>query len=70
MQVYKLTSAERTVIEALSASRSNVLMIVCDFGGEIGCAIDHTDLSDPIYADYRVLLGETLDTERVVESFV
>lgn len=67
MQVYKLTPTERQAIESLSASRSDVLMIVCDVGGEIGCVVVHADIDDPTYADFRELFGETLDAERIVE---
>jgi hypothetical protein len=67
MQVYKLTPTERQAIEALSASRLNVLMVVCDMGDGIGCVVDYVDLSNPIYADYRALFGKTLDAERIVE---
>lgn len=67
MQIYKLTAAERQAIEALNTERSNVLMVVCDLGGEIGCAVNSVDLDNPIYADYRALIGEILDTERFVE---
>lgn len=67
MQVYKLTSEERQAFEALSASRTNVLMVVCDLGGEIGCAVVYADLIDPVYAGYRVLLGDNLDMKRIVE---
>ena len=67
MQIYKLTDSERSAIEALNARRLNVLMIVCDYGPEIGCGLVHDDLNKTCYADYRALLGETLDSERIAE---
>ena len=67
MQVYKLTTGEREAIEALNTRRSNTLMIACDLGGEIGCVVSSADLDESIYADYRALVGETLDDKRLVE---
>jgi len=67
MIVYKLTAEERAAIEALSASLANVLLIVCDLGGEVGCVVTYADLISEQYADYRALLSETLDPERIVD---
>jgi hypothetical protein len=67
MIIYKLTVEERAAIEALSALRTNILLIVCDLGGETGCAVVYADLISELYADYRTLLSETLDPERIVD---
>lgn len=67
MQVYKLTDNERQAIETLNAQRSNVLMIVCDYGVGIGCGVVYADLAEAPYAEYRALLGVTLDSMRIVE---
>jgi len=68
MFLYKLTDAERAAIEALNSSRLNVIMVVCDFGGEIGCAVVRDDLDKECFADYREVLGETLDVSRIVKA--
>lgn len=67
MQIYKLTDSERQAIEALNAQRLNVLMIVCDYGAGVGCGVVYDDLDEVPYAAYRALLGETLDSGRIVE---
>ena len=67
MQIYKLTDSECVAVETLNAQRSNVLMIICDYGSEIGRGLVFGDLDKECYVDYRILLGETLDSERIVE---
>ena len=68
MLVYKLTNDERQAFEILSTSCSNILMVVCDMGGDFGCVVIYADLIDSKYTDYRALLGETLDSNCIVEG--
>lgn len=65
MQVYKLTNDERLLIEATAVVASTVL-VICDYGGEVGCVVNYVDLIDSLYANYFALLTP-LDEDRIVE---
>ena len=66
MQVYKLTNIERLLCDALSVTKTQTILVVCDVGGNVGCMVEYSALLDPLYADYLAILSP-LDSERIVE---
>ena len=63
---YKLIQEEWEAIDAVNSAHKNVLMVVCDHGD--GAVIDCEDIERPIFIEYRRLLGETLDPDRIIDE--
>ena len=67
MRVYKLTSNERQVIEALNSSRKNVLMVICDLGVGFESVLDYIDLEHSIFSKYKEALGDPLNPAQIAD---
>jgi hypothetical protein len=65
MQVYKVTNAERLILENIIGER-NIILIVCDFGGSVGCAVDYASLTSDSFTSYLEAIAP-LDEARIVE---
>ena len=66
MQLYVLTESEVDTITALNAQRTNVLLIVCDYGAD-GVGVDPDALQQSEYSVYLDALGGVFDGDRVAE---
>jgi hypothetical protein len=65
MQIYQLTDAERETIEHTTGPR-NVILVVCDYGGDIGCCVDYAALISEEFVLYHDAIAP-LDTSRIKE---
>jgi hypothetical protein len=65
VRLYTLTTAEAAATNALNAQRTNVLLILCDFGEYVG--VDPDALRSPDYAPYLETIGGTYQEGRIVE---
>lgn len=63
MKIYQLTNDERITVEK-AISTTNIILVVCDFGGDIGCAVDYDALTSEEFAIYLSLLSP-LDDSRI-----
>jgi len=65
MSIYQLTDAERETIEKTTGPR-NVILVVCDFGGDIGCGVDYEALISEEFKPYHDAIAP-LDDSRIKE---
>jgi len=65
MRIYQLTDAERGIIENTTGPR-NVILVVCDFGGDIGCGVDYEALISEEFKLYHDAIAP-LDDNRIKE---
>jgi hypothetical protein len=65
MEVYQLTDAERKIIESTVGPR-NVILVICDYGGDIGCAVDYNSLISEEFTLYLTAISP-LDNTRIKE---
>jgi hypothetical protein len=63
MKIYQLTGDERVIIEK-AVSMTNVILVVCDFGDDIGCAVDYDALISEEFTVYLSLIAP-LDDSRI-----
>jgi hypothetical protein len=65
VKFYQLTPAEVEAVNGLNSRRSNVLLIVCCVGEQVG--VDADALRRVEYAPYLDIIGGTYLEDRVVE---
>ena len=65
MNIYQLTDSDREKIEHTTGPR-NVILVVCDYGGDIGCCVDYDSLTSEEFKPYYDAISP-LDASRIKE---